>query len=223
MKSSTHRPPSPWGPAALQQFRGTDLQLPTASHIAGPVEPMALGQVQEPVHVMLVQTLDERQGPIPPNDILLRHCVLCSFPRQADGRRRAVGDAWDRLPEPIGQSTEDRVCLLARRGAVVLNVVAVRVQTHVLELLNVRPVDDEVQALLPRVRVQSRQEPQLELHDALTNYLLALWVAREVAPPIKTAVVREVQRRLEDSHCAVGPALARSLLPEIGQHLVSVA
>ena len=104
-----------------------------------------------------------------------------------------------------------------------LNVVAVRVQTHVLEHLNVPPVDDEVQALLPRVRVQSRQELQLEVCDAMTNYLAALWVAREVATPIKTAVVREVQRRLVDSHCAVGPALARSLLPEIGQHRVSVA
>jgi len=79
------------------------------------------------------------------------------------------------------------------------------------------PGDDEVQAPLLGVGINSLQEPQLEFRDALANYRFALWVAGEVAPPLKLAAVREVQRlhAVFDSHSAIGPDGARGRDAEV--------
>ena len=70
-----------------------------------------------------------------------------------------------------------------------------RVQAHVRKgvILGCGPGDDKVQAPLLGVGISSIQEHQLEFRDALANYLLAVWVVGEVAPPIKMVAVCEVQ------------------------------
>ena len=202
-----------------------------AHEIPVPLERSPVCQVHALKSLVQVEFLDELPSLIPPNDVLLRSCVLCSVPRQAVGRRLAAVDAWDTLPEPLGQRPIDRECLLARRTAIVRNRILVRVQAHVPMRVSYGcdPGDDEVQAPLLVVGINSLQEHQLEFRDALANYLFALWVVGEVAPPIKMAAVCEVQRLLVFFHrhllAAAGHVdeRARGVAAEVLQHLVGPA